>query len=150
MFSTQDGLQVPDGGWDDWMIHEVHTKHAVEAKYFCAVTVNWRPIGIINLLLCLETISPWWASKHRNIGEIPQQSCRMFIKWLTFPLRWMWPDDALFQDSYLNIVLSEVSIPCNKPCSVTGVYKTQLLQINLLLWQGCLFITITLFSHRGV
>ena len=54
----QDGLQVPDGGWDDWVIHVVHTKHAVEAKYFCAVTVDWRPTGIINFLLRLRQSRP--------------------------------------------------------------------------------------------
>ena len=62
-----------------------------------------------------ETILPWWASKHRNIGKIPQQSCRMLKRLLTFPLRCMWPDDALFSG----------------------------LTLELCLIQGCIFLTIT-------
>ena len=53
----QDGLQVPDGGWDEWVIHVVHTKHAVESETFlcCYSRLN-------QFTVTFETISPWRAS----------------------------------------------------------------------------------------
>ena len=60
-------LWVANGDWNASMIHV----HAVEAKYFCAVTVNCRP-SYLSFLLRLRQSCPDEPLKHRNIGKIPQ------------------------------------------------------------------------------
>ena len=56
--------------WLEWLMTE--HKHAVEAKYFCAVAVNCRP-SYLSFLLRLRQSCPDEPLKHRNIGKIPQQ-----------------------------------------------------------------------------
>ena len=77
-------LQVTHGDWDDWMIHV----HAVEAKYFCAVTVSCRP-SYLSFLLRLRQSCPDEPLKHRNIGKIPQKLSHNLSKLINFPLWWM-------------------------------------------------------------
>ena len=104
-----------------------------------------------------ETISPWWASKHRNIGEIPQQSCRILKRWLNFPLRCMWPIMLFFRTHTWTLVYPEVYI-FHK---ITGVSITQCLTLTFsmkglsitFLSQGCIklnFLRLNFFPVRGV
>ena len=43
----------------------------------------------IQFAVTYEKISPWWVSKFRNVGEIPQHNCHILKILITFPLRWM-------------------------------------------------------------
>ena len=43
----------------------------------------------IEFAVTFEKILPWWVSKLRNVGKIPQQLSHTLYIWITFPLRWM-------------------------------------------------------------
>ena len=83
-------LQVTDDGWYDQMIH-VPYQLFWEAKYFCAVAVNCRP-SYLNFLLRLRQSRPDEPLKHRNIGEISQQSSQILQ---FFILKWNMKDDMV-------------------------------------------------------
>ena len=83
-------LQVTDDGWYDQMIH-VPNQLFWEAKYFCAVAVNCRP-SYLNFLLRLRQSRPDEPLKHRNIGEISQQSSQILQ---FFILKWNMKNDMM-------------------------------------------------------
>ena len=80
-------LQVPDDGWDAWMIHVLKPKHAVEAKYFCAVAVYWRPTWIINFLLRLRQSRPDEPLSIEISARFHSNLAAFLKRWLTFSFK---------------------------------------------------------------
>ena len=96
-----------------------------KAKYFCAVADNCRP-SYLNFLLRLRQSRPDEPLKHRNIGEISQQSSQILQ---FFILKWNMKDDMM---------------NANIDAFISGVYiysmKDDIMNANMThLFQGCIF-----------
>ena len=77
----EDRLQVTNG---DWIMHLY--KQSVDFETFLCGNIEMKTHWGLQTTVTQEIILPWWDSKHRNVGKIPQKICQNilpYIVWLT-------------------------------------------------------------------
>ena len=90
----EDLLQVTNGGWDVWMNHALvpwtaSAEHggifcySVEFETFLCGHIEMKTHWGLQITVTWEIILPWWDSKHRNVGKIPQNWAKLYqlLKW---------------------------------------------------------------------
>ena len=71
------GLALQVGDDDKIKCTLLNFERLWNAKHFFAVTVSWRSHWGLQIAVTYEIIVPWWASKLRNVGTIPQMCCQI-------------------------------------------------------------------------
>ena len=68
----------------DWIMHLY--KQSVDFETFLCGNIEMKTHWGLQTTVTQEIILPWWDSKHRNVGKIPQKICQNilpYIVWLT-------------------------------------------------------------------